>query len=128
MQLEKLVLLWSQLKNFLELIKAKDEERMKVVDLVNRRKILEQRRDHLMVIKRNSRLDPVRKEQREIKYERMKQLHQEVNKLGRVLDPSKCEVTIPTMIENKKITLMITVSDINNDLVSDSSDDLRKIL
>ena len=43
------------------------EETGKVADLINRRKILEQRKDHLMVIK-SSRPEQVNNEPREIKF------------------------------------------------------------
>ena len=121
------MLLWSQLKNCLELMrKTRDEEKVKVVDLINRRKTLEQRRDHLIMMKGKSRLEPARKVQKEISFKGVEWLHEEVNKLGFVpLDPSKCEVVIPTMIVNKETTLMITVRDINNDVVSDSSEELN---
>ena len=105
--------------------RTREEATVKVVDLINRRKILEQRTDHLMTMKRGSKLEPVRKEQIEIKFQGVKELHQEINKLGLTLDPSKCEVVIPAMIENKETIVMVTVRDINNDLVSDSIEEIN---
>ena len=120
------MLLWSQLKSCLELMKkTREEETLKVVDLMNKRKILEQRRDHLMMMKRRSKfkpiknIEPVMKEQEEIMFEGMEQLHREVNKLRPVpLDQSKLNAAIPPLIVNKENSLMIKVSYMNNDLVS----------
>ena len=39
-----------------------------------------------------------------------------------MLDPSKCEVTIPTVTVNKEATLMITLRNKYNDLVIDESE------
>ena len=112
------MLLWSQLKNCLKLMKkTREEETVKIVDLTNRRKILEQRKDHLMTMKRG--LDPVREEPEEIMFEGVEQLHQEVNKLRPVpMDHTKCEAAVPPLIVNKEATLMIRLSDMNNGLVS----------
>jgi len=101
--------------------KTQDEEKVKVTDLINRRKILEQRRDHLTVMKRRFKSEPVKGEQREIMFEGIEKLHQELNKLRPVpVDPSKFEVVTPTMIVKKENTLMITVRDVNNDVISES--------
>ena len=106
--------------------KTKEEENVKVADLISRRKILEQRRDHLMVMKRKSKLESVRKEQRRIKFEGVEELQLGVNKLGSIpLDPKKCEAAIPRLIVNKETAITIVVRDINHDLVSDSSEELN---
>jgi len=97
-------------------------------ELVRRRKILELRQDHLMLMKRRTRLEPVMKEQREVKYEEVKRLCEEVTKLGRLpLDPSKCEVTFPTAmtVMNKETSLMITLRDDNGDIVDDRSSEVE---
>ena len=114
------MLLWSQLKNCLQLMKkTREKETVKVVDLINRRKILEQRRDHLMTMKRGSMLDPVKQEQEEIMFEGVEQLHQDVKKLRPVpMDYTKCGAAFPALIVNKEATLMIRLSDTNNDFVS----------
>ena len=120
------MLLWSQLKSCLELMKkTREEQTLKVVDLINKRKILEQRRDHLMIMKTRSKfkpiknIEPVMKEQEEIMFEGIEQLHQEVNKLRPVpLDQSKLNATIPPLIVNKENSLLIKVRHMNNDLVS----------
>ena len=122
------MLLWSQLRSCLEVMrKTREEEPLKVVDLINKRKTLEQRRDHLMMMKRRSKfepfkkIEPVMKEQEEIMFEGMERLHQEVNKLRpEPLDQSKLNATVPLLIVNKENSLMIKVRDMNNDLVSQS--------
>ena len=125
-QLKKLVLLYSQLKNTLDLIKKIKEEKVNTADLVSRRKILEQRRDHLVVMKRKSQLESVRKEQRKIKFDGVEQLRLGVNQLEFTpLDPNKCEAAIPSLIVNKETVVIIAVRDINNNLVSDSSEELN---
>ena len=79
-----------------------------------------------MVMKSRSKLEPTKKEQKEISFKGVEWLQQEVKRLGFIpLDPSKCEVVIPIMMVNKETTLMITVRDINNDLVCGSSEELR---
>ena len=125
-QLKKLMLLYSQLKNTLDLTKkTKEEEKVNAADLIGRRKILEQRRDHLVIMKRKSQLEPVRKEQRKMKFDGVQQLQLGINQLGLIpLDPNKCEAAIPSLIVNKETVAIITVRDINNDLVSDSSEEL----
>lgn len=116
------MLLWSQLRSCLELMrKTREEETMKVADLINKRQILEQRRDHLMMMKRGSTFEPVKKEVEEIMFEGVERLHEEVNKLRPVpMDQRKHEVVIPPMIVNKENSLTITVKDMNNNLVSHS--------
>ena len=99
---------------------------MTTTELVRRMKILKRRQDHLMLMKRRSRLEPVVKEQKEVEFEGVEHLCEEVTKLGRypALDPNKCEVTFPTamIIMNKETSLMITLRDINGDNVDESSD------
>ena len=107
LQVEKLLLLWTQLQNCLELMKKIRVNKVTNTELVRRRKILERRLDHLMLTKRRTRLEPVMKEQREVEYEEVERLCEEVTKLGRLpIDPSKCEVTFPTAmtVMNRDIT------------------------
>ena len=102
---------------------------MTTTELVRRRKILERRQDHLMIMKRRSRLEPVMKEQREVEYEEMERLCEEVTKLGGFLplDPSKCEVTFPTAmtVMNKETSLTVTLRDVNGDIVDDKSTEVE---
>ena len=101
---------------------------MTTSELVRRRKILEQQKDHLMLMKRRSRLEPVVKEQREVEYKEVEHLCEEVIKLGGYpLDPSKCEVTFPTAmtVMNKETSLMITMRNVNGDRVDDSGNILE---
>ena len=120
------MLLWTQLKNCLEVMKKTNEEKMRAEELTKRRMILEQRSDHLKEMKKRSRLEPVTSEQAEPEFENIEQLCQAVNNLGFIpLDPSKCEVVIPPVIVKKKTTLMIMLKNKNNDPVSNSSDELN---
>ena len=101
---------------------------MTTSELVRRRKILEQRQDHLMLMKRRSRLEPVVKEQRKVEYKEVDHLCEEVTKLGGYpLDPSKCEVTFPTemTVINRETSLMITLRDVNGYLVEDSGSEFE---
>ena len=112
-------MLWTQLKNCLELMKNTDEGKMRAEELTKRRMILEQRSDHLKEMKKKFRLQPVMSEQAEPEFENVKQLCEAVNKLGYIpVDPSKCEVVIPPVIVKKKTTLMITLKNKNNNPVT----------
>ena len=109
-------------------MKKTRENKVTTTELVRRRKILERRQDHLMIMKRRSRLEPVMKEQREVEYGEMERLCEEVTKLGGFpLDPSKCEVTFPTAttIMNKESSLMITLRDVNGDIVDERSHEVE---
>ncbi|XP_065917486.1 tripartite motif-containing protein 3-like [Dysidea avara] len=128
LQLERLLLLWTQLQNCLELLKKTRENKVTTTELVRRRKILERRQDHLMMMKKRSRLEPVMKEQREVEYGEVDHLCEEVTKLGGFpLDPSKCEVTFPTAmtVMNKETSLMVTLRDVNGDIVEYGSSEVN---
>ena len=99
------------------------EGKMRVEELVNRRTILEEWSDHL--IKMRPKVEPVRCVQREWKFENVEDLCQAVSKLGFVpVDPSKCEVVIPSVIVKEKATIMITLKDKNDNPVSDGSEEI----
>ena len=102
---------------------------MTTTELVRRRKILERRQDHLMLMKKRSRLEPVMKEQREVEYEEVERLCEEVTKLGGFLplDPSKCEMTFPTAmtIMTKETSLMVILRDVNGDIVDDKNSEVN---
>ena len=122
------MLLWTQLKNCLELMKNTDEGKMRAEELTKRRMILEQRRDHLKEMKKRSKLKPwpVMNEQKEVEFNNIEQLLQAVNKLGYIpVDPSKCEVVIPPVIVKKTMTLMITLKNKNANTVTDASKELN---
>ena len=120
------MLLWTQLKNCLEVMKKTNEEKMRAEELTKRRMILEQRSDHLKEIKKRSRLEPVMSEQKEAQIESTVELHQAINKLGySPVEPSKCEVVIPPVIVKKKTTLMIMLKNNNNNPVTNSSEELN---
>ncbi|XP_065894923.1 E3 ubiquitin-protein ligase TRIM71-like [Dysidea avara] len=127
LQLERLLLLWTQLQNCLELLKKTRENKVTTTELVKRRKILERRQDHLMIMKKRSRLEPAINEQREVEYGEVDRLCEEVTKLGGFpLDPSKCEVTFPTaMAMNKETSLIVTLRDVNGDIVDDKSSEVE---
>ena len=113
------MLLWTQLKNCLEVMKKTNEEKMRAEELTKGRMILEQRSDHLKEMKKRSRLEPVISEQVEPEFENIEPLCRAVKKLPFVLvEPSKCEVVIPPVIVKKKTTLMIMLKNKNNNPVS----------
>ena len=120
------MLLWTQLKNCLELMKNTDERKIRAEELTKRRMILEQRSDHLKEMKKRSRLEPVMSEQAKPEFENIEQICKAVNKLPFVpLDSSKCEVVIPPVIVKKKTTLMIMSKNKNNNPVTDASKELN---
>ena len=121
-------MLWTQLKNCLELMKNTDEGKMRAEELTKRRMILEQRSDHLKEMKKRSKLKPwpVMNEQKEVEFNNIEQLLQAVNKLGYIpVDPSKCEVVIPPVIVKKTMTLMIMLKNKNANTVTDASKELN---
>ena len=106
-------------------MKKTRENKVTTTALVRRRKILERRKDHLILMKKRTRLEPVMKEQREIEY-----LCEEMAKLGRFpLDPSKCEVIFPAELPvmNKEVSVTIILRDINGDTstVDDRSSEVK---
>ena len=120
------LLLWTQLKNCLELMKNTDEGKMRAEELTKRRMILEERSDHLKEMKKRSKLKPwpVMNEQKEVEFKNIEQLLQAVNKLGYIpVDPSKCEVVIPPVIVKKTTTLMIMLK--NKNANTDASKELN---
>ena len=119
-------MLWTQLKNCLELMKNTGEGKMRAEELTKRRMILEQRSDHLKEMKKKSRLHPVASEQAEPEFENIEQLCEAVNKFPFVLlDPSNCEVVIPPVIVKKTTALMIMLKNKNNKPVTDASKELN---
>ena len=115
------MLLWTQLKNCLKLMKNTDKGKMRAKELTERRMILEQRSDHLKEMKKQSTLQPVASRLTEPEFEGIEQLCQAVNKLGYIpVDSSKCEVVIPPVLVKKKTTLTIMLKNINNDPVTGS--------
>ena len=99
---------------------------MRAEELTKRRMMLEQRSDHLKEMKKGSRLEPVMSEQVEPEFENIEQLCKAVNKLPFVpLDANKCDVIIPPVIVKKKMTLMITLKNKNNNPLTDASKELN---
>ena len=120
------MLLWTQLKNCLELMKNTDEGKMRAEELTKRRMILEQRSDNLKEMKNRSRLEPVMSEQAKPEFDNIEQLSQTIRLLGYIpLDPSRCEVVIPPVIVKKKTTLMIMLKNKNTNPVTDASKELN---
>ena len=110
-------------------MKKTRENKVTTTELVRRRKILEQQKDHLILMKRRSKLEPVVKEQREVEYKEVEHLCEEVTKLGGYppLNFSRCEVIFPnemTLI-NKETSLMITLRDIIGVIVHDSGSEVE---
>ena len=124
------MLLWTQLKNCLELMKNTDEGKMRAEELTKRRMILEERSDHLKQMKNRSRLEPVMSEQPKPEFDNIEQLSQTIRLLGYIpLDPSKCEVVIPpVIIVKKKTTLMIMLKNKNNNPVTRSCAEINVIV
>ena len=123
------MLLWTQLKKCLELMKNTDEGKMRAEELTKRRMILEQRSDHLKEMKNRSRLEPVMSEQAKPEFDNIEQLSQTIRLLGYIpLDPSKCEVIIPPVIVKKKTTLMIMLKNKNNNPVTRSCAEINVIV
>ena len=120
------MLLWTQLKNCLELMKNTDEEKMRAEELTKRRIILEQQSDYLKEMKNRSRLEPVMSEQAKPEFDNIEQLSQTIRLLGYIpLQPSKCEVVIPPVIVKKKTTLIIMLKNKNNNPVTNASKELN---
>ena len=123
------MLLWTQLKNCLELMKNTDEGKIRAEELTKRRMILEQRSDHLKEMKNRSRLEPVMSEQAKPEFDNIEQLSQAIRLLGYIpLDPSKCKVIIPPVIVKKKTTLMIMLKNKNNNPVTSSCAEINVIV
>ena len=123
------MLLWTQLKNCLELMKNTDEGKMRAEEFTKRRMILEQRSDHLKEMKNRSRLEPVISEQAKPEFDNIQQLSQTIQLLGYIpLDPSKCKVIIPPVIVKKKTTLMIMLKNKNNNPVTRSCAEINVII
>ena len=102
------MLLWSQLKNCLELLKNTSKSKIKFEELVKKRMILEQRSDYLKEMKQRSRLEPVTSELAEPQFDTIEQLCEAVNKLGYIpLEPSNCEVVIPPVMINTPLMIML---------------------
>lgn len=117
------MLLWTQLKNCLEVMKKTSAEKMRAEELAKRRMILEQWSNNLNEMKKRSRLDPVMSEQGELQFENIEQLYQAINKLG--MEPIICEVIIPrAVIVKKTTTLMITLKDKNNNPIINGNEKL----
>ena len=123
------MLLWTQLKNCLELMKNTNEGKMRAEEFTKRRMILEQRSDHLKEIKKRSRLQPVTSEQAESEFENIEQLCETINKLGYIpVDPSKCEVVIPPVIVKKTMTLIIMLKNKNNIPITRSCAEINVVI
>lgn len=77
-------------------------------------------------MKMKSGLAPVRSvRERELKFDDVDHLYQAVSKLGFTpLDPTKCEVIIPSVIVKKMATMVITLKDKNNDQVIDGCEEV----
>ena len=123
------MLLWTQLKNCLEIMKNTVKGKMRGEELTKRRMILEQRSNHLKEMKNRLRLEPVISEQAKPEFDNLEQLSQTIRLLGYIpLDPSKCKVVIPPVIVKKKTTLMIMLKTKNNYPVTRSCAEINVIV
>ena len=105
-------------------MKKTRENKVTTTELVRKRKILEWQQDHLMLIKRRSKIGISSEGAKRGEYKEVEHLCEEVAKFGRYpLDPSKCEVTFPTVmtVVIKETSLMITVKDVKGNIVDDCS-------
>ena len=123
LQLERLALLWTQLKNCLDLTKNANKK-IKSEELT--RVILKQRINHLKEMKERSTLEPVMSEQAGPKFENIEQLCQEISMLGFTpLEPSKCEAVIPPVIEKEKTTMTIVLKNKYDKPATDANKELN---
>ena len=119
------MLLWTQLKNCLEMMKKTGEEQVRAEELTKRRIMLEKHRDCLKEMKQRSTIEPVMREQKEPEFKNIEQLCRAVKKLQLIqVDPCKCEVVIPPVTINKETTLMIMLKNEDNFPVTNISEGL----
>ena len=102
-------------------MKKAREDTVAVSELVRRRKILERRQNHLFLMMRKSRLEPVMKEQPKVEYENTENLCLEVIRFGRFV----CEVTIPEATMNREVTIIIDLQDAQYDIGDSESNKLK---
>ena len=90
---------------------------------MNKRIVFEEWCDHL--VKMRSRVEPVRCAQRELKFDDVDDLCQAVSKIGFMpVDPSKCEVVIPSVTVKELATIKITLKDKNSTPITDGGDEI----
>jgi len=123
LQLDKLLLLWTQLRSCLELVKKTRAEKLKDDQLTRRTKILQQRRDHLKVMKEQSKFDLRETEDGEVTCQEAEKLFFEMaSKIeGFPVDPSKCSVTISKLAVNKEAAVTVVVKNTYNGIVTDAA-------
>ena len=127
--MQKSLLLWIQLKNCLKLMEKTNERKVKPEEFTKKRIILKQQTDNLKEIRKRTKLEPVMSEQEKPVFENIEQLCQAVNGLGfAFLDPSKCQVEIPSVIVNQKATMTITLKNKNNNPVTNNSEEINVLI
>ena len=106
------------------------ERKVKVEEFTKKRIILKQQTDNLKEIRKRTKLESVMSEQEKPVFENIEQLCQAVNGLGfAFLDPSKCQVEIPSVIiVNQKATMTITLRNKNNNPVTNSSEVINVLI
>ena len=105
------------------------ERKVKAEEFTKRRIILTQQTDNLKEIRKRKKLEPVMSEQIKPVFENIEQLYQAVNDLGfAFLDPSKCQVVIPSVIVKQKATLTITLKNKNNNPVTNNSEVINVLI
>ena len=106
-----------------------NERKVGAEEFTKRRIILEQQSENLKEIRKRTKLEPVMSDQIKPVFENIEQLYQAVNGLGfAFLDPSKCQVVIPSVIVKQKTTLTITLKNKNNNPVTNSSEELNVLI
>ena len=107
-----------------------NQRKAKAEEFTKKRIILKQQTDNLKEIRKRTKLEPVMSEQEKPVFENIEQLCQAVNGLGfAFLDPSKCQVEIPSVIiVNQKATMTITLKNKNNNPVTNSSEVINVLI
>ena len=111
------------MKGCLELVKKTTTEKLKNDELIGRSKILRQRRDHLKVMKEQSKIDLQESDDGEMSYKEAEKLFVEMaSKIeGFPVDPSKCSVIIPKLAVNKEAIVTVVLKNIYNGVVNDGA-------
>ena len=90
---------------------------------MNKRMVFEEWCDHL--VKMRSRVEPVRCAQRELKFDNVDNLCQAVSKIGFMpVDPSKCEIVIPSVTVKELASMRITLKDKNVNPITGAGDEI----
>lgn len=105
------------------MVKRTTAENLKDDELIGKSKILQQRRDHLRIMKEHSKIDLKESDDGEISYKEAEKLFVEMaSKIeGFSVDPSKCSVIIPKLAVNKQAIITVVLKNIYNGVVNDGA-------